>query len=107
MRRERPSAYQRECLNEFASSSSQFINMAKWDACTDPDAGPLLSAPNLPVYVAVDGSYKHDSTAIVVVHYDEKYQQVCLIYHRIFQPTPEQPLRFRSDRRTYTDRTAR
>ena len=94
MRRERPSAYQREFLNEFASSSSQFINMAKWDACVDPSATPLLSAPHLSVYVGIDASFKHDATAIVVVYYDETYQLVRLVYHRIFQPSPEQPLDF-------------
>jgi phage terminase large subunit-like protein len=94
MRRERASAYQREFLNEFASSSSQFIDMGKWDRCTDADATPLLSAPHLPVFVAVDGSVKHDATAIAVVYYDEAYKLVRLVFHRIFQPTPEQPLDF-------------
>jgi len=94
MRRERASAYQREFLNEFASSSSQFIDMGKWDRCTDAVATPLLSAPHLPVFVAVDGSVKHDATAIAVVYYDEAYKLVRLVFHRIFQPTPEQPLDF-------------
>ena len=94
MRRERPSAFQREFLNEFATASSQFINMAKWDACVNPDATPLLSAPHLPVFVAVDGSVKRDASAIVCVYYDETYKLVRLVYHRIFHPSPEQPLDF-------------
>jgi hypothetical protein len=48
----------------------------------------------LPVYVAVDAGYKHDATAIAVVYYNEKYERVELVFHRIFQPTPEQPLDF-------------
>ena len=40
MRRERASAYQRQFLNEFASSSSQFVNMSKWDRCCDEITNP-------------------------------------------------------------------
>jgi hypothetical protein len=43
MRRERASAYQRQVLNQFASSSSQFIDMEQWRAITDPNATPLIT----------------------------------------------------------------
>jgi phage terminase large subunit-like protein len=94
MRRERPSAFQRQYLNEFASSSSQFIDMAKWDACVHPELGHLPAAPFLQVYIGIDASFKHDSTAIVVTHFDGSTQCVRLCHHLIFQPSPEQPLDF-------------
>ena len=96
MRRERASAYQRECLNEFAVSSAQFIDMSKWDKCVDENARPLPSAPHLPVFIGVDAGWLHDATAITVVYFDEAAQVVRLVYHRIFQPTPDQPLDFGS-----------
>jgi len=94
MRRERASAYQRQFLNEFASSSSQFVNMAAWDRCVDPTATPLPSAPHLPVYVGVDAGLKRDASAIVVTFYDEAAKVVRLVFHRIFTPTPDAPLDF-------------
>ena len=94
MRRERASAYQRQFLNEFASSSSQFVNMAAWDRCVDPNASPLPSAPHLPVFIGVDAGLKRDASAVVVTYYDEAAKVVRLVYHRIFTPTPDQPLDF-------------
>lgn len=89
MRRERASAYQRQFLNEFASSSSQFVNMAAWDRCVDPNASPLPSAPHLPVFIGVDAGLKRDASAVVVTYYDEAAKVVRLVYHRIFTPTPD------------------
>ena len=94
MRRERPSAFQRQFLNEFASSSSQFISMSAWDKCVDPTATPLPSAPHLPVYIGVDAGLKRDASAIVVTYYDEAAKVVRLVYHRVFVPTPDAPLDF-------------
>ena len=37
---------------------------------------------------------KHDSTAIVAVTFDTKTNKVRLVAHRVFQPTPDQPLDF-------------
>ena len=54
---------------------------------------PLPSAPFLGVCIGVDASLKHDSTAIVVTTVDDK-SQVRLVFHRIFQPSPERPLDF-------------
>jgi phage terminase large subunit-like protein len=46
------------------------------------------------VFVGVDASVKHDSSAIAVVSFDRSTQMVQLCTHRIFQPSPEQPLDF-------------
>jgi phage terminase large subunit-like protein len=94
MRRERASVYQRHVLNEFASSSSQFIDMQKWDACVNPALGSVPVDLFMPIWVGCDASTKHDSSAIVAVTFDTKHQIVRLVCHRIFQPTPEEPLDF-------------
>jgi phage terminase large subunit-like protein len=94
MPRERASAYARQVLNEFASSSSQFVDLNKWDKCVDQSLGHLSADLFLPVFIGVDASFKHDSTAIAAVAFDTGRQQVRLVTHRIFQPTSEQPLDF-------------
>lgn len=94
MRRERASAYQRQVLNEFASCSSQFVDLSKWDRVVDPSLTRAPPDRKLPVWVGVDASYKHDQTAIVAVTFDRARQQVRLIDHRIYQPTSDSPLDF-------------
>jgi phage terminase large subunit-like protein len=94
MRRERASAYQRQFLNEFASSSSQFIDMELWRACIDPNAGPIIKDTSLSVIAGVDAATKRDSTALVVVAQDSRTGRVRIVNHRIFQPTPDRPLDF-------------
>jgi phage terminase large subunit-like protein len=96
MRRERASAYQRQVLNEFSSSSLQFIDMQCWDDCVDPNARPLLMDKSILAWCGIDASTKHDSTAIVAVTWDKATSKVRLLAHRIFQPSPEQPLDFES-----------
>src|SRR5881275_929482 len=80
----RPNAFIRMIENRFASSISNFIDMAWFDACVDPDARPLVKDKNLPIKVAVDASVKRDSTAIVAVSYDHAARCVRLVTHKIF-----------------------
>jgi phage terminase large subunit-like protein len=94
MRRQRASVYQRHVLNQFASSSSQFVDMDKWDLCVRPDLTPLHADLFREVFVGIDASYKHDSAAIVVTGFDRNTQMVRLISHRVFQPSPDAPLDF-------------
>jgi phage terminase large subunit-like protein len=94
MRRERASAFERQVLNQFASSSSQFVDLSKWDRCVDPALGHVAVDLFLPVFIGVDASFKHDSTAICVVSFDQSRQQVRLVTHKVFQPTSAQPLNF-------------
>jgi phage terminase large subunit-like protein len=63
-------------------------------ACVDPAATPSVSDKELPVYVGVDASVKHDSTGVAVVAWDKVTKKVHLIRHRIFQPSPTEPLNF-------------
>jgi len=46
------------------------------------------------VWVGVDASVKRDSTAICVASYDRALKKVRLVLHRVFQPTPDDPLDF-------------
>jgi phage terminase large subunit-like protein len=68
--------------------------MAAWDSCVDPMATPLLSDRSLAIWVGVDASVKHDSTAIVACTWEQTAQRVRLGTHRVFQPTPGEPLDF-------------
>jgi hypothetical protein len=90
---QRPSAFQRQVLNEFAPPQSQFADMGKWDACVQPIA-PVFEDRALAVWVGVDASTKRDSTALVAVHFDKKTQCVRLVNHYIFMPTPGNPIQF-------------
>jgi phage terminase large subunit-like protein len=92
----RPNAFLRLIQNVWVTAESTFIELEDWDSCVDDDARPVLSDPRLPVYVGVDASLRHDQTAIVVTHYDRKTKQVRLVWHKVFTPSPNDPLDFES-----------
>jgi len=95
MRRQlRPNAYLRMIENRWVSSESEFIDMTWWDACTDPEARPLITDRLLQVYLGVDASTKKDSTAVVAASWDRELKKVRLVYHKIFTPTKLQPIDF-------------
>jgi len=54
----------------------------------------MVAQQSLLVWVGVDASVKRDSTAIVCATFDHDVQKVRLVWHRIFQPSPEDPLDF-------------
>ncbi len=89
----RPGQFLRMIENRFVTSESSFVDIVKWDACVDPVATPVFADKNLPVFIGVDASVKHDSTAIVAVTPIDQ-QRVRLVTHRVFQPTPAEPLDF-------------
>jgi phage terminase large subunit-like protein len=90
----RPNAFLRMIENRFVTSESTFIDMAWWDNCVDVNASPVVSDRMLSVFVGVDASVKHDSTAIVAVAWDRKLKKARLIWHRIYQPSADEPLDF-------------
>jgi hypothetical protein len=90
----RPNAFARMICNEWTSSESAFIDMEQWDENVNPAAVPLLREPGLSVVVGIDASVKRDSTAIVATAWDRQAQKVRLVWHRIFQPSPREPLDF-------------
>ena len=88
----RPNAYQRLVLNEFASAESAFVDLSAWDACVRPELTPTLD--RIPIWVGVDASVKRDSTALVACTFDKKSQVVRLVQHRVFTPSPDDPINF-------------
>lgn len=90
----RPNAFLRLIENRWTSSESNFVPMEWWDACTNPLLNPVVKDPRLPVWIGVDASVKRDSTAIVACTWDEEAKKVRLVWHRIFQPSPQNPLDF-------------
>lgn len=78
--------------NRWVSGESNFVDMDWWDACVNPKITPLVADKRLPVWAGIDAAIKHDSAAIVATTWDYLSKRVRLIYHRVFQPTPEHPL---------------
>jgi phage terminase large subunit-like protein len=91
---QRPNAYLRMIENRWVSSESSFVPMEWFDACVDEGLRPIPTDRHLPVFVGVDASVKRDSTAIVVCTWDEEQKRARLVWHRIFQPSPDRPLDF-------------
>jgi hypothetical protein len=90
----RPNAFARLFLNQWVTASSSFVSLEDWDACTCGDLRPVLFAPELPAWVGVDASVRHDQTAIVATTFDAPANRVRLMNHVVFRPSPEQPLDF-------------
>jgi phage terminase large subunit-like protein len=90
----RPNAYLRHVENRFVTSESNFIPIEWFDACVDSELRPELTDPRLPVWIGVDASTKRDSTAIVCATFSQAAKTVRLVWHRIFQPSPDDPLLF-------------
>ncbi len=55
---------------------------------------PELGGTSAGIWVGCDASVRHDSTAIACCMYDTGSNRVRLVWHRIFQPSPSQPLDF-------------
>lgn len=90
----RPTQFLRMIENRFVTADSSFIELAAWDKCVDPGIGHTVNDPRLPIWVGVDASIKHDSTAMVAVTWDQKAQRVRVVTHRTVQPSPDDPLDF-------------
>jgi phage terminase large subunit-like protein len=90
----RPPQFLRMIENRFTRSDTSFIDLAKWDRCVVPQLGHMVNDRGLSIWVGLDASSKRDSTAIVAVTWDQKCQQVRVVTHRVFQPSPEEPLDF-------------
>jgi hypothetical protein len=90
----RPNQYLRMIENRFTTTESSFVDLEMWDKCVDPSAGRTVADRALAVWIAVDASFKHDSSAIVAVTWDQAAQKVRQVAHRVFQPSPDDPLDF-------------
>ena len=88
-----PNQYLRLIENRWVTTESSFIPLQWWDGCT-VEPRPLVFQPNLPVWIGVDASVKRDSTAMVACSFDPSAQRVRMVCHKIFQPSPDEPLDF-------------
>ena len=90
----RPNQYLRLCENRWVSTELSFVDLDWFDACVDPELSPIWSDKTLPIFVGVDASVKHDSTAVVACAFNTKTNRVRVVAHRIFQPSASEPLNF-------------
>jgi phage terminase large subunit-like protein len=104
----RPNAFLRMIENRFVSSETNFVDLAWWYACVDSDLGPLVTDRRMPNWIGLDASVQRDQTAIVAVTWDKKAKRVRLVSHRIFKPSPTEPLDFEAKiERTIIDMRSR
>jgi hypothetical protein len=91
----RANAFIRMIENRFVTTESVFVDIDWFDHCVDSALRPeLMGGAMMPVWIGVDASVKHDSSAVVAVTYDAAAKKVRLVNHRVFQPTPDKPLDF-------------
>jgi hypothetical protein len=90
----RPNAFLRLVENKWISTENDFLPRKLWDHCIDPAARPVLGDRRLAIWAGVDASVKRDSTAIAACAFNRAIKKVRLVLHKIFQPSPEEPLDF-------------
>ena len=88
----RPGTYLRLHENRWSTAECTFITPELWDPCVDPALSPLLPTDEHPLFVGVDAGIKHDCAAVVAVRWDEDEQKLVLASHRIWKPSPSEPL---------------
>ena len=89
----RPGTFARLHENRWVTAESTFLTPGLWDPCVEEELRPLLPTDNATIFVGVDASTKHDSSAVVAVTRDPSDRdRVRLAAHRIWRPTPEEPL---------------
>jgi phage terminase large subunit-like protein len=83
--------------NLWISVESSFIDMADFDACVDMDwkqihggYGLRFDPRRTPIWVGIDASIKHDSTACVAVMKEDR--RIKLVTHGLWQPTKRNPI---------------
>ena len=97
MDQERPAAFLRLFLNQWVTSHEEFLPIEWWDKATQAYTGPatLWEAHPFrrwPISVAIDAGIMKDSTAMVGVGYDANRGKVGLAFHRIWKPSPGDPV---------------
>jgi phage terminase large subunit-like protein len=84
-KRLRPNTFLRLHENRWMSGESAFIDMEKWDSCIDPTHRPLLPGKKRQLFLGVDVSVSHDSTAVVAVY--KENERVFLAKSKKWQPS--------------------
>ena len=90
----RPAQFIRQFENRFVPSETIFIEPSAWDRCVLPSLHMEPANKMLPIWIGIDASVKHDSSAVLAVTYDTKSSLVRQVFHRVFQPSPDDPLDF-------------
>src|SRR5262245_28135059 len=67
----RPAQYLRMIENQWVATESPFVSLEEFDRCICEELRPVIENRALAIWVGLDASYKHDSTAIVACSYDE------------------------------------
>ena len=86
--------------NCFVTTESSFIELAAWDKCVDERLGHVVNNAGMPIWIGIDASFKHDSTAIVATTWDKRRSKYAwsrtvffsrvLTTHSTSRPTIEQ-----------------
>ena len=98
----RPAQFERLHRNEWVSSESRFIDPSLWDQNVN---SMLRPDPTGALFIGVDASVKHDSTALVAVKYDRGYgDRLVLATHKIWVPSPGNPMDFEATLEFYLRR---
>lgn len=87
----RPGTYPRLHENKWATVEEIFITPEMWDPCVNPKHHQTLLSHD-PLFVGINAGIKHDNAARVAVRWDESGEKLILVSHRIWKPTPAQPL---------------
>jgi phage terminase large subunit-like protein len=87
----RPGTYLRLHQNQWATAEEIFITPEMWDPNVNSKHHPSITSRE-PLYVGIDAGIKHDNAARVAVKWDEDGEKLILVSHRIWKPTPTQPL---------------
>jgi phage terminase large subunit-like protein len=85
--------------NEWAIAETAFITPELWDPCVDPALSLLPPTRTSPLFVGVDAGIKHDTAAVVSVCWQG--ESLRLATHRIWRPSPTQPLDLEATIETY------
>jgi phage terminase large subunit-like protein len=87
----RPGTYLRLHENRWTTAEQIFITPELWDGCVESQRSPMLK-PQTSLFVGVDAGIKHDTAAVVAVTWDTHTDKLILAYHKIWHPSPTEPL---------------
>ena len=94
----KPNEYARLHENRWTTASEPFMPISWWDKVAVLSGSLEYDVKNprrqLPIIIGCDASTKHDSTAIVAVQYDYEADMLYTAFHRIWKPSPTEPMDF-------------
>lgn len=95
----RPSTYLRLHENRWTVGVSTFLTPELWDPCIDHSRQPLIADRSKSLYVGVDAAQKNDYAAVVGVFWEG--DKLVLATHRLWKPSPTEPLDLEATIETY------